>query len=371
MKKSVVFFCNDSSERHAAENLARSFEARGFETTFSSSLLRIATIGIYFGDKQVPGLQLLTARAVNGLDSDHVFPEDASPFFIEGNWAKFDLGLLPTKRWADRFFSGELVNQYSPKLGVEIVGWPKLDSITTVTPRPRPSKIVVLYAPQMEDGFKQQEVSDACKSLGFELIVKHWETKTSSGVAGSVPYLRIINDANEYTNRSLASSATIANPDSNITLSLSKANILVTDQTSIIYEAGAMGIPSVTVDGWKHWCGDCRGSVSADRVLISAKPGELVNTLRRVGEDLREFQVTTLGKIAVEFVFLGTAATRTVNVITNKLEEIKLRQVLPRMLIRLPTLLLQETMDQLRRIYWVAIAPNYEVAKSFWRSAKR
>lgn len=369
MKKSVVFFCTDSSERHAAENLARAFEARGFETTFSSSLLRVATIGIYFGDKQVPGFQLLTARAVNGLDSDHVFPDDASPFFIEGNWAKFDLGLLPTKRWADRFFSGKHVNQYSPKLGVEIVGWPKLDSITRVTPRPRPSTVRVLYAPQMEDGFKQQEVSDACKSLGFELIVKHWETKSSSGVAGSAQYLSIINDANEYTKRTLGSSATIANPDSNIALSLATANILVTDQTSIIYEAGAMGIPSVAVEGWKHWCGECRGSVSAERVLIFAKPGDLVNTLRRVGEDLREFQVMTLGKMAGEFVFLGTAASRTVHVATNKLDEIRLREIFPRILIRLPALLSHETMNQLRRIYWVAIAPNYEVAKRLWRSA--
>ncbi len=336
-KRTVVFFCDNAFERHAAENLAASFEAAGWKIGFSKSLFRKATVGVYYGDNHVPGFQNLTVRSINGLDQDHTYPQDVSAFFLQSNWGAFDYGILPTRRWINRFGQGKLVSQYTPKYGVSLVGWPKLDGLISQSKKTSSSDPTVLYAPQMENGTKQAEVSNACLEANVRLIVKHWESNETLSGAVNRGYLRVIDEANAYTRKVLGSKVVISDPRENIVNSLLVSDILIADQTSVIYEAAAMGIPTISVAGWKHWCGDCPGSELASAITYVAQKDGLAQIISLISSQLALFESETRRRFQEEFSERVDASLLARNMIEAVLLKTRSRGLLFASIRRLPS----------------------------------
>lgn len=364
-KQTIVFFCSDVFEKHAAENLAAIFEEAGWSVRFSKSLFRKAHVGIYFGDSHIPSFQHLTVRSINGLDQDHTYPSDASEFFIESNWGKFDLALLPTRRWKQRFEEGIKLLDYTPKYGAVLVGWPKLDSVVRPPNNVRNPKPKVLYAPQMEDGRKQAEVTEACSKLGLELIVKHWESDATRGGAINRQYLDMIDDANAHTKTELGENCTIRPASENITLSLLESDILIADQTSVIYEAAAIGIPTITVRGWKHWCGECPGSGLTQKIAFVAQEGQLRQEISKVLENLQSFREETQRRFESEFVFLHVSSKVIFDEITKKLHDSPKRHMIHTWALRLPSLIVFEIQRALISLFEQLVSTK--LATSFLR----
>lgn len=278
----------ESIGKHLWEPLARLAINFGHEVVLTDNPKIWGDIGFYCDDHSTPGNQRLSVITINGLDQDHDVRPNYSLFFSQHNWALFDLGLLPGDRWMNGFDTALPHNSIMPRLGVIKVGWPKSDPLFIVSdPASRVQCIEtpksILYAPQTEQDGKQSEVVEAVLPLELSLKIKHWEDEDYA-----LRYPRLLTrdyfDNLSFENRRCEnlSGISLLDPKSNFIDALQGVDILVTDQSSVIYEASLCGIPSISVRGWRHACRPCSGPQPSPDLSAVAEAGELRETLEKV-----------------------------------------------------------------------------------------
>ena len=49
--------------------------------------------------------------------------------WLKESWARFDFGILPGKKWANRWKQSSWYNKSRPKVGVILTGWPKSENL--------------------------------------------------------------------------------------------------------------------------------------------------------------------------------------------------------------------------------------------------
>ena len=88
---------------------------------------------------------------------------------------------------------------------------------------------------------------------------------------------------------------------------LSEVDLLITDQSSVLYEATMLNIPTLTCIGWKHACGTCRGPQPSPDITVSVNPEELSNTLENIQTIYPELLRKTKNIRDQNFVYLGNS----------------------------------------------------------------
>lgn len=252
-------------------------------------------IGLYCDDKSLPGNQKFTVISINGLDQDHVCRPRYEEYFLAENWNCFDLGVLPGPRWQRGFENAIKSHRCSPRLGALTVGWPKCDHIFNDEfnlERINNKEFVVLYAPQTEQDGKQKLVVDALKDSGYKLVIKHWETEEYKRFYPwllTKEYFNNLRLENRYAEESL-NNVTVVEPSSNFIDIVPYVDLLVTDQSSVLYEASLYDIPTLTVEGWKHACGNCMGPQPSPDIVLSCRPEELRQSIDSVFDNYARYQ---------------------------------------------------------------------------------
>ena len=88
---------------------------------------------------------------------------------------------------------------------------------------------------------------------------------------------------------------------------LSEVDLLITDRSSVLYEAAMLNMPTLTCIGQKHACGTCRGPQPSPDITVSVNPEELKNTL----ENIQDIYPELLRKTKIirdhNFVYLGNS----------------------------------------------------------------
>lgn len=317
----IVFVTGEGIGHHTWGPLVTEVRKRGHIAVITSDRNEIGDFGFYCDDKSVPGNQKCCIVTINGLDQDHSIRPNYKKFFHQHNWGLFDLGLLPGQRWMNGWLSFKHSTATSPRLGVIEVGWPKSDPIfLNGDPAGNRRDIlkpeVVLYAPQTEQDGKQTQVIDAVNELGLRLLIKHWETHEYAQIYPKLldkKYFANLRSENEnakkYTN------ITILDPASNFIDALSDADILITDQSSVIYEAALVGVPAVSVRGWKHACGNCKGPQPSPDLSAVAEPGQLAGLLRDLVGNYQKYSVRAVQLRKQNFNNLGCASRKIIDII--------------------------------------------------------
>ena len=269
------------------EPLANEFNQKGWETIFCEDGSSFGDIGFYCEDRSIPGDQKFTVITINGLDQDHDIRPNYTSFFNKENWGLFDIGIVPGDRWLNGWNTRRASFKNSPRLGVFSVGWFKGDKAIKKFKRPFSNKRVktILYAPQTEQDGKQKLVVDATNLAGLLLKIKHWETKEYIDHYPALltpAYMENLSKENSYASQ--FKNIEICPPGSNFMDILSKVDLLITDQSSVLYEAAMLNIPTLTCFGWKHACGNCKGPQPSPDVSISVDPNELARTLSNIEE---------------------------------------------------------------------------------------
>lgn len=311
MAKAVFVGVEPMTREHIWAPLEREFKINNWETVFCNNGSTLGDIGFYCEDSSLPGNQEFTVITINGLDQDHVIRPKYTRWFSQENWGLFDLGLLPGPRWFNGWVTRTPRLRNTPRLGVISTGWFKGDDAVKKYSRPDGKNIIqsVLYAPQTEQDGKQKTVLAAVLAAELKLKIKHWENEAYIDIHPDLltpSYMR--NLASENRQAEQYENVEVVPSRANFMEVLADVDLLITDQSSVLYEAAMLNIPTLTCIGWKHACGDCLGPQPSPDITISVHPDELESTLRDIKEQYSNLLEKTKLIRANNFAFLGNSA---------------------------------------------------------------
>ena len=257
MKNCITFYYEDNSEKDIFSPIAEEAKKRNFNTKFTKNFNQSSDIGFYC---KSTGINLKSKHPVIFLGGMDQGRDNWPNAWQKENWNKFNLGFLPGKTWTQMWKKMSWFYKCRPKFGVFDCGWPKADITSNKRLLYKKSKKIrkkygvsktkynVLYAPSFECNDKQLDVANAISKLkNCELVVKHWieDKKKNPDLWGQ------INRANLNTKKILGHKAKIIKPSESFIDILPLINILITDESSVAYEALLLDIPTISVNDWK------------------------------------------------------------------------------------------------------------------------
>jgi hypothetical protein len=256
MNRELTFFVTEPIEELTVGAIAEEALRRGYTTRFEHRMDAEADLGLYVSHvNMIPEVRsTFSAIMLHDLGQHHV----VWPHFWQAEpWDRFDVGLLPGPAWREMYEAESLLPGFhGPRLGAFEVGWPKADRLVTgeaalraevASHRERlgiqagPS---VLYAPSFENDGKQDDVVQACRDLDCNLLIKQapWPDSHPEMVAN------IEEMANAHRGRHPR--LHILDSRMDIMSALAMADVLVTDESCVMFEALLFGVPSISVQDW-------------------------------------------------------------------------------------------------------------------------
>lgn len=249
---SITFFHSDDCERQAVLPIAEEAARRGFAVNFSSDLTERVQIGVYCQHACRPNADFSIIMLHDLAQRHDIWPE----FWRVEPWHHFDLGLVPGPAWAERW--GSQANQQTawPRLGVFNVGWPKADLVYQDKARfaEEAAKLrvnlglehphTVLYAPSWENDGKQDDFVKALIDLPINLLLKQ--------APWSPDYKQVWGNINAMNalHQGIATNVHIVDPKVSILYCLGLADVLVSDESSVLIEAALLDVPAVSISDW-------------------------------------------------------------------------------------------------------------------------
>lgn len=253
--RNITFYYTDHIEKETTQPIADEAHRRGYSIVQTDNFDLPSDIGIYCSHEPSPHASNFSAILLHDLGQAHnVWPY----YWHKESWAEFDLGFLPGSFWAEMFLQHGRQNRFHmPKRGLYTIGWPKVDpwydpnsehEETQKMFRQRfdldNGKPTILYAPSWEYNGKQDEFVEAFQDLDVNLLIKQalW--------GDNYLYMRERIQALEDKYASGYPQVRTMPPATSIMDALSLADVLVSDESSVLVEALLFGVPGVAVIDW-------------------------------------------------------------------------------------------------------------------------
>ncbi|MFN4238172.1 MAG: hypothetical protein ACK4FZ_13205 [Vogesella sp.] len=248
----ITFFHTDGCEWQTVAPIADEAKARGFPVRFSTDLTEKVQIGVYCQHACKPNADL-SAIMLHDLAQRHdIWPD----FWDYEPWHHFDFGFLPGNAWAERWLAQASKPHAHPRLGIFNVGWPKADLIyrnrDVFAKKSEELRAqlglkhphTILYAPSWENNGKQDDFVQRLRDLPVNLLLK--QAPWSEAYPQVLDNIRRMNQLHE----GLADNIHIVDPNVSIMYCIGVADLLVSDESSVLIEAALHGVPSVAVTDW-------------------------------------------------------------------------------------------------------------------------
>ena len=251
-KKEITFFYSDHIEKNTWVNLKEKLENKGYKTSFSKNLDKKAEIGFYNHDLNINNNSKISIVSLHGMDQGRSIWPNA---WKKTRWDFYDIGLLPGRAWVKRWKTSSINPEANPKRGVFEVGWPKSDDIYTASFKKKvkaikkkinPRKKTILYAPSFETDNKQLDILNLAKMMELNLMIKHWPSKDDKKYSDIYKNTQMMNNISKRNYKDVY----IYPPKTNIFLYLAAADILITDESSVMYEAMLFNVPTLIPNDW-------------------------------------------------------------------------------------------------------------------------
>ena len=248
--QNITFFVYDSRHKQAVEPIAEEASNRGYFVSFSDEVYEPAEIGVYTQHTGgiLPFNAKLSVAMFHGIDQGYM--PDLWPKME--NWRYVDIGFLPSETAAETWRSCSHVPHARPKRGVFKVGWPKSDFVFKPGFEEQVQQYkerygigdgtTVLYAPSYESGGKISEFVEKVDGAADNLLVKHGPFDSGQYLEADTTLLDL------YEKHS--SKITPLDTDDNIFLGLGAADVLVSDESSVLLEASFTETVPVSVVDW-------------------------------------------------------------------------------------------------------------------------
>lgn len=249
---SITFFYTDNCERQALAPVAEEAANRGFEVKFSTNSKELAEIGVYCEHACQPNADFSVIMLHDLAQRHDIWPA----FWRYEPWNEFDIGVVPGNSWVDRWQTQAGFPIARPRLGVFDLGWPKADLVFRdkdifANEADKLRKTLglkyeksVLYAPSWENHGKQDDFVKAFIDLPVNVLLK--QAPWSNAYPEVLENIRQMNELH----RGCAENVHIIDVEVSIMYCLSLADVLVSDESSVLTEALLLDVPGVAVTDW-------------------------------------------------------------------------------------------------------------------------
>ncbi len=310
-RPTITFFHLDNCERQAVQPIADEARRRGFPIRFSSNMAERAQIGVYCQHACRPNADLSIIMLHDLAQRHDIWPS----FWAHEPWNEFDIGFVPGEAWAQRWRTqaGQIVA--NPRYGIFDIGWPKADLIyrdeEEFAQQSKQLRVqlglkyerTVLYAPSWENHGKQDDFVRSLMDLPVNLLLK--QAPWSPAYSTVWDNIRAMNSLHQ----GIADNVHIIDPEVSIMYCIGIADLLVSDESSVLIEASLHGIPSVAVSDWlipdrnppRPACVPFDHVRKTTRAELRATVEEIFTDSRQAHEDalrLRDFHFSHFGQSA-------------------------------------------------------------------------
>ncbi len=239
----LMFFSPGGLHDEAVEPIATEAESRGHDVDFCRDVTADAEIGIYNQHThKIPAINAdLSLISFHGIDQGYLDWQSET-------WSRFDVGLLPSEVAAENWRGASWKPNTRPSIGAFTVGWPKSDVVATEAFDENVAQIVskygindgttTIYAPTVENDDKIHEYVDAAKGVAETILVKHAPYE-------STDYLEDLYEPYRDDDQ-----VCIFDPSEPIFPCLGVADVLVSDESSVLQEAALTQTIPVSVTDW-------------------------------------------------------------------------------------------------------------------------
>lgn len=249
MKKKIIFYYRDFKERQLFEYISVHFNKKKFSINFTKNFEIKSDIGFYASEPRF--IKKINSKisfiSLGGMDQGKLYWPN---FWLKESWARFDFGILPGQSWAQRWKQSSWYDKSRPKKAVILTGWPKSENLKKFALKKNKKTNTILYAPCFETDHKGMEVIDAIKNTKIKLLIKHLPWNEKHEVIKFKDVRKNISQMTKYATSILGKKVKIINSTDNIMKYYNKADILITDESSVIYEALLYNLPSLSCSDW-------------------------------------------------------------------------------------------------------------------------
>lgn len=315
----ISFFFTDDIERQTLAPIAQEAERRQYRVRFTDRMDEPAEIGIYCSHRPDPSNSRMSAILLHDLAQRHdIWPD----FWKYEPWNRFDIGILPGPSWRKRWQACAMQPEACPRIGVYELGWPKADVIfrdpeafqqtvaglrTDLHLGPRRS---ALYAPSWENDGKQDDLVQSLRHLPVNLLLK--QAPWPEAYPQILENIRRMNELH----RDCAENVHILDPHLSIMPCLGLADVLVTEESSVMVEALLLGIPVVAVTDWLiPDRNPSRPAMIPFEFPIRTTRAELQHTVAGLLANFDQARIDMVRLRDEQFACLGESASRIMDVI--------------------------------------------------------
>lgn len=253
VQKNITFFYTDKGEYYNLKPIADEAEKRGYEISFTEKIKQKAEIGVYCQHTCHPENSKFSVILLHDLAQGHLrWPN----IWDWERWNNFDIGILPSKSWAERWSQCACQYYANPRCGTFDLGYPKSDLIHSETLKNRAETlrqqfglkhdISILYAPSWENDGKEHDFITSLSSLDVNLLIKQAhlpEEPETLPIIENIRQMRALHEG-KYPN------VYYIEPEESIQTALFLCDYVVSDESSVMSEAVMFGKLSIAVTDW-------------------------------------------------------------------------------------------------------------------------
>jgi len=248
----ITFFCTDKCEKQALQPIADEASARGIPVKFSANSDEKVDIGVYCQHLARPRARLSVVMLHDMAQRHDVWPD----YWAHEPWNEFDIGIVPGPLWGRMWGRMKQMRFAQPRIGVFELGWPKADLIYKDISS-HESEVdalrdkldlkyehTVTYAPSWENHGKQSDFVNALFDLPVNLLLKQ--------APWSAAYPQVLDSIKQQNSlhENISDKVKIIDPEISIMRVLGLSDLLVSDESSVLFEACLSEVPSLAVSDW-------------------------------------------------------------------------------------------------------------------------
>jgi spore coat polysaccharide biosynthesis predicted glycosyltransferase SpsG len=327
MKKIITFYHQDLAQKHLFQYISKHFNKKKFKIKFTKNFNYKSDIGFYAENSN--NIKKINSKisfiTLGGIDQGKLFWPN---FWKKESWNKFDFGFLPSIHWAKMWKCSSWLDKSRPKIAMLLTGWPKSEEITKVKLRKKNKIETILYAPCFETDNKGMDVVNALENQKINLLVKHLPWNEKKQIKKFKDVRDNIKKMISYSKKKLKSRVKIINNKDNIMKYYNKADLLITDESSVMYEALLYNLPSLSCDDWPMRINNSnkpRKIKKDSRVCLYVKKRNLKKKINILRYQNKKLQKNCIVKKNYFFSYINSSAKNIVDFIETYLESGKVK----------------------------------------------
>lgn len=316
-RSSITFVYSRSHQRAALAPVVQEAQRQGYDTRLTTDRNIVSDVGVFSSPRHYSRDASVDLSVIMFHGIDQGYSDDHWP---EADWSRFDIGLLPGVISVKNWRAKSDWPQARPRMGIFEVGWPKSDVLFSDAFNQDIQQLreelglfgdtTVLYAPTRENHGKMHEFVESALPVADDLLIKHAPYEDGEYMDGETL-------AEAYGRYEEVEHVHFLPTDLDIFNALAVADVLVSDESSVLQEAALTSTIPISVTDWpiKDSSGSSLSYQQVPSFAIKTSRSELQATIEATLDQAEKLRGDLEAELEQHYSNLGTSAELTVDVI--------------------------------------------------------